>query len=66
MKRLTAISLLALCLSTPALAGDVPFPGKQPTPVPPCTENCTTTSTTTAPTLTELAIEFLMSVIYPA
>jgi len=39
MKRLLALSLLAVSLSAPARAGDIPFPGKQDPP--PCTENCT-------------------------
>lgn len=39
MRRILAVSLLALCVSTLAKAGEVPFP-----PLPPCTENCSSTS----------------------
>lgn len=58
MKRLLAISLLALSLSTVTLAGEVPFP---PLP-PPCTENCTQSAPTLTP-LEILIIEIAVSVI---
>lgn len=46
MKRLLAVSLLALSLSTSVLAGDIPFPGKEP---PPCTQNCSEPTTSPEP-----------------
>lgn len=60
MRRMLAISLLTLCLSTSAFAGDVPSPGKQPPP--PCTENCTTTTTSSA-TTTDIVIEIVSLLI---
>lgn len=62
MKRLIAVSLLALCLSSTTLAGDVPFPGKQEPPPPPCTENCTSAATTPdTSALDEIIIEIVLT-----
>lgn len=57
MKRLLAISLLALSLSTVALAGEVPSPPAPPT----CTENCPQSTTTT--TVTTVVIEIVLLLI---
>lgn len=56
MRRVFAISLLALCLSTPAIAGEIPFP-----PAPPsCKENCTAPSTSPVP---QIVIDLVLSLI---
>ena len=53
MRKVLAISLLAISLSTSVRAGEVPFP-------PRCTENCGTSSTVTLPILT---VELIVKVI---
>lgn len=58
MKRLLAVSLLALSVFSVALAGEVPSP---PLP-PPCTENCTQ-STSTTNTTTSVLIELVLSLL---
>ena len=40
MKRFIALTVLALVLSVPALAGDILMPGFDPTNPPTCTQNC--------------------------
>lgn len=55
MKRLLALSLLAVSLSTSVRAGDIPFPGK--TDPPPCTTNCATT--TVDPIIIEIVLRLI-------
>lgn len=58
MKRMLAVSLLALSLCPSVSAGDVPSPGKQD---PPCTQNCSATTGETEPEpLPEIIIEIVL------
>lgn len=59
MRRLLAISLLGLCLSTPVLAGDVPFPPVPPAP--PCAENCKGAPTSSP--VPQIVIDLVLSLI---
>lgn len=71
MKRLIAISLLALCLlssaNLSANAGDIGFPGAVATPTPTC-ENCSTSNTPPSGsglTVSGLFTLIVLDVIYP-
>lgn len=59
MKRMLAVSLMALSLSSSALAGDIPFPGKQD---PPCTQNCAAPTASPEP-IPAFVIEIFLSLI---
>lgn len=57
MRRMLAVSLLALSVCSTVLGGDVPFPGKED---PPCTQNCAAPTTEPEP-LPEIVIEIVLS-----
>jgi hypothetical protein len=60
MKKLLCAALLALCVSTPLMAGDVPFPPEPPPP--PCRQDCGNGLTST--TITSVIVKGVLAILY--